>query len=278
MNKILLTLTFLCTLVVVNYAQTTIAGWTFPTGSSADAVADQGISSPFTKTFSSNGTSAIDFSKKGNSTKSAQATGWDAGKDVKYWQIMFTTKNYKNILLSSAQQSGGNNPGPRDFKVQYSVGFTSNWIDVENSKIKVVNDWTTGVLTRLQLPSECNDKDTLYIRWIMTSDTSSAGAVVASNGISKIDDIFIEGTKISTGIKDFHSSVFLVFPNPTSGILTITAQKAEAIEVEIYDLLGNCIFSDFNFTSGKNIDLSGFEKGVYIVNVEKYFNQKLILK
>ena len=68
--------------------QTTLAGWTFPTGTSADAAADQGIASAFVKVISAEGTSAIDFSKNGNTTKSAQATGWDGGNDKKFWQVM----------------------------------------------------------------------------------------------------------------------------------------------------------------------------------------------
>jgi len=63
--------------------------------------------------FTMGGTSGIEF-KNGLDTKAAQVTEWDNGMDVKAWVIEISTENFENLTISSIQQSGGNDPGPKD--------------------------------------------------------------------------------------------------------------------------------------------------------------------
>ncbi len=182
----------LCILPFLTFAQDTLVKWTFPNNPD-DSIADGGIPANAGMMISANGgTSAMNFTYSGLTTMSAYATKWNSGNGTKYWQIKVVTLGYINLKISSKQKSSGT--GPRDFKVQYKNGFDSTWFDVPGAAVLDSNDWTHGVLTNIPLPIACNNQDTVYLRWIMTSNTSVTGSTVASGGTSRIDDIFIKGT------------------------------------------------------------------------------------
>jgi hypothetical protein len=177
------------------FGQTTLVTWNFPNNSD-DSIADGGIpadSGMYIKTYG--GTGAVTFPPAplpGGTTNCASAAKWTSGNGLKYWQIKVVTLGYSNILLSSKQYSSGT--GPRDFKAQYSTDSAANWYDFAGDTITVASNWTTGVLSNVHLPPACDNKDIVFIRWIMTSDSSvNVGETVKSTGTSKIDDIFITG-------------------------------------------------------------------------------------
>ena len=69
-----------------------------------------------------------------------------------------------------------------------------------------------------------------------------------------------------------------IFPNPSTGKFTIESKKSYIIDVSIIDLSGKVIYKDsFNNVNSKEVDLSEFAKGLYILqlNVE---NEKIISK
>ena len=178
MKKIFTYLTVIAFIGIMNFnvsAQDTIVQWTFPTES---GLADGGaITANLNQEIeTSGGTNDIQF-KNGITTKAAQATGWNDGADEKKWKVEFETTGYTNIKLSSIITSGGNDPGPRDFKVQYRAE-NGEWTDIENSEFQTANDWTTGALVELPIPTICNDQALIKIRWIMTSDTATNGELV----------------------------------------------------------------------------------------------------
>ena len=61
----------------------------------------------------------------------------------------------------------------------------------------------------------------------------------------------------------------VLYPNPTKGILTITAASSLAVvDFSVYDVLGNLVFKKHSTNMlNESIDLSGFGSGVYIVGV-----------
>ncbi|MFA5418404.1 MAG: T9SS type A sorting domain-containing protein [Bacteroidales bacterium] len=242
-------------------AQDTLVQWTFPTES---GLADNGSieANLLQEIETAGGTSAIQF-KNGATTKAAQATEWENGNDAKKWKVAFATTGYSNIKLYSKISSGGQNPGPRDFKVQYKVG-SGSWTDVENSALKTANDWTTGAISDLPLSAECNNQADVQIRWIMTSDTASDGTVVVAEGISKIDDIFIVGDLSSGEDEILFNQVVNVFPNPANDYFTVeTSQYSKVI---LIDLTGKQIFS-MEVNDNAVVNVSEFKSGVYFLKV-----------
>lgn len=179
---------------VAQASGTSIVEWNFPNNPD-DAVADAGIAANSAKAITAEGgVNAPTFNITGASTYSARATGWDSGMDVKYWQIQFDASGYQTITFSSKQRSS--NTGPRDFKVQYKVGDGGTWTDIAGAGVTLADDFTSGVLTDIGLPSECDNQPSIYVRWIMTSDIAVGTSTVGSTGASRIDDITVLGQEI----------------------------------------------------------------------------------
>jgi hypothetical protein len=81
---------------------------------------------------------------------------------------------------------------------------------------------------------------------------------------------------ISVGINDDEiNSAIVIYPNPTSGLITIEGEDIEVVEV--FDISGKSIYKTVIERSGAmtqspikmlNIDLSTYSKGIYLVNVK----------
>ena len=56
-----------------------------------------------------------------------------------------------------------------------------------------------------------------------------------------------------------------LFPNPTTGELYAVIETAGSIKVEIRDIQGRMSYSNSNYTNGTQIDLTGFNNGLYLV-------------
>ncbi|MDY6436298.1 MAG: thiol protease/hemagglutinin PrtT [Bacteroidales bacterium] len=56
-----------------------------------------------------------------------------------------------------------------------------------------------------------------------------------------------------------------IYPNPTTGVFTVEAENIS--RVEVYNLIGQKVFSEEMFTSKTNIDMTGFDTGIYMVRI-----------
>jgi hypothetical protein len=73
-----------------------------------------------------------------------------------------------------------------------------------------------------------------------------------------------------------------VYPNPSSGKFTISSNSTISA-LEIYNLLGELIYSDFklNQQKSKEIDLSGSAKGIYFIKTysgTKIYTRKIVVQ
>lgn len=239
--KQIFTLFIMLLLVNVLSAQTeTLAKWTFPNDNLADTIAEE-ASALNTNAYltTTGGTGAISM-KNGATTKAAQADGWDNGQGTKAWQIALCTTGYEHISLSSKQQSGNTDPGPRDFKIQYKIGQVREWTDVENGTLTVLNDWTTGALNALALPIDADNQTLVFVRWVLTSDNDINGNPLTSAGKTKIDDILVTG-EVLTGINEpALLSLVSIWPNPCKGQLNIHAKQSVKL-ISVYNNLGQVV-------------------------------------
>ena len=268
-STIIISLIFALLIGATCQAQTLLAKWTFPTGNPSDSLADGGLPVNLTKAIRTDGgTSAIDFSKNGLTTKSAQATGWDNGAMTKSWLLEISSLGYDHLKISSKQQSGGNNPGPRDYAIQYRIGSGGSWTDVPNATIVTANDWTTSVVDSVPLPGTCANQPSLFLRWLMTTNTSSTGGTVLATGIDKIDDIYITGKQLSSAVNESDSyTVCRIFPNPATGNITIDS-KETVMEAFVINCQGICWYRQpapdpHSFI----INTSSLPSGIYIVKI-----------
>ncbi len=74
------------------------------------------------------------------------------------------------------------------------------------------------------------------------------------------------------GIADLSANGISIYPNPTSGKLTINNEQLTIKNIEITDITGKTILSFSNFQinqfSNYEIDLSDFENGIYIISIQ----------
>jgi len=202
----------------------TLSGWTFPTGTETDLNANLGteqnmgydirmeddLAGTQGTIYFTNGQVENDFA--------ATAEGWNAGVEHKFWSIKFKAPYHRDFRVSSKQRSGDNKPGPRDWKLQYQLSGQDVWTDIPGGELTCANDWTTAVIEDLMVPAEANyPESSVYIRWVMTSNTSITGEDVLVDGVSKIDDILITGVS-PTGVREpINFSEFTIYPNPATG-------------------------------------------------------------
>ncbi len=68
-----------------------------------------------------------------------------------------------------------------------------------------------------------------------------------------------------------NSQLISIFPNPSNGKFTVTANNNNIDAIEIYNAMGSRVFStsEIKLLKSKEIDLSNFAKGVYFIKVSK---------
>lgn len=245
-------------------AQEVVAGWTFP-GSSAEA--DTGTAENIGREIITiGGTSDIEF-KNGFETKAAQASSWEGGTGTKAWVITIGTIQYTNLKLSSRQQSGGTDPGPKFFKLKYSLDEGESWIDIPDGDITVENDWETSFVESLDLPVECENIANVMICWMMVSEVASgSGGNVQAEGKSKIDDIFIYGEKISGLNENIYSNV-TIGPNPTTESISISSENVIE-EIRLMDISGRVVKKNIPNASYSIMNVEGLKSDLYFIIVK----------
>ncbi|MEH7156086.1 5'-nucleotidase C-terminal domain-containing protein [Neobacillus drentensis] len=223
-----------------------LAKWDFSSATNK-LIATSGIASNLDKTLTATG-AAISTTYVGGPTTGVQvpnATPWTSNPS--FWKVGISTKGHKNITLSSKQYSS--NTGPRDFKVQYSLD-NSNWVDVSGATVSVAANWTNGVLTNVALPSDANDKDVVYVRWIKTSEIAANGSALASTGTSRMGEIEFKGEAVVTTPQPDPGAV------PGQGKITLGN-----------DALANITFSLRETTTGVWHDFTSDANGVFTHNL-----------
>jgi hypothetical protein len=276
--KRLLTLALVSLFSFSLHAQDTLAGWTFPTGTLFDSLANHWPMSNIPASIQAlGGTTVINFTTNGVSTYSAQATGWDNGMNTKYWQVWFISTGYEHIKLSGIVRSGGNNPGPRDFKIQFKVGETGSWADVPGGTVVTQANWTGGVTNNLDLPTAAsNQTEIVFVRWLMSSNLDINGVDVISTGISKMDNIIVTGDQINTGIDNIIESQIQLFPNPSSGVLNIS--NISGGKISVFSMTGQLVATQYNSDNQTDVilDLRGLTPGVYFCRIGENNGGKIL--
>ncbi|MBN2682717.1 MAG: T9SS type A sorting domain-containing protein [Bacteroidales bacterium] len=250
----------------------TITGWSFPNPDDIELNANMGLSGNLGYDIRAEDTSfnqrtiSLTNGADGTGDYAATAEGWDEGANNKAWSIKFKANGYSNMKVSSKQRSGDTNPGPKDFKIQCQLSGQP-WIDVVGGNVTVANDWTTGVVDRLALPSEIDlpGSTSIYIRWIMTSNDDIMGGTVASTGTSKIDDILVIGEASGSGIETIiYADKLNVYPNPSNDIINVESED-EIVLIQVYNLMGAKILDYKVNSTFSSLDVSELTNGMYIL-------------
>ena len=96
------------------------------------------------------------------------------------------------------------------------------------------------------------------------------------NGQIPESETNIEFCEDQSGIESLLASQVTVYPNPTNGILEIIAPTTfNGAKIQLLDIEGKTVESWSNWT-GSKLDLASFDKGIYILVLEK--NRTIIRK
>jgi hypothetical protein len=72
-------------------------------------------------------------------------------------------------------------------------------------------------------------------------------------------------TPASTAISTINVDNVNVYPNPTTGLVTI--QNVEGADVAVYNMLGMCVYSEIEVEGNISVDMSNMAEGTYIVRI-----------
>ena len=102
-------------------------------------------------------------------------------------------------------------------------------------------------------------------------DDTLLGTECSDGDPTTFDDIYIDcdvcqGFTV-LGIEDNEKVLFSLYPNPSSGLITLNLVSGLSGNCEVYDLRGQLIFKSIISERTINIDLSSFPASMYIVKV-----------
>ncbi|WP_100333111.1 immunoglobulin-like domain-containing protein [Bacillus alkalisoli] len=164
---------------------TTVVEWNF---NHDQPIATGGTESNATQEITSAGSTITGYVVgHGSNSRAINSNRWHVGEE-KYWMIKFNTVGYENLSLSSKQY--GSSTGPRDFQVQYSLDGQA-WQNISGGDLEIVGVNTWNSIDNLSLPQEANNQETVYVRWLNTSNVSIGGNTVGSTGTNRMDDIVV---------------------------------------------------------------------------------------
>ena len=89
----------------------------------------------------------------------------------------------------------------------------------------------------------------------------------------------IEGTTLS--INNENLIKFAVYPNPSSDVFNIRLNNITNYNLFVRDITTKLLFKYSGKNSNYELDLSGFAKGIYLLEIESnnmYTTKKIILK
>jgi hypothetical protein len=175
-------------------SQTTVVEWHFPNNPD-DAIADGGSPDNLGKIITTQGgTGTLVFNQDGIATRCAAADNWDNGANVKFWQIEFSTSGYTRLTAESQMLSfSPGDFGPKDWTVQYRIGESGHWTAFYQFEISPGNQWYAMPAT--DLPRECSNQPSVYIRWMMTSNVPTQGSgAVDHDAFSRMDNIVVKSS------------------------------------------------------------------------------------
>jgi hypothetical protein len=88
----------------------------------------------------------------------------------------------------------------------------------------------------------------------------------SGNYLGIIESVPMSPRSIETGVKAITESEFLIYPNPTKGIIKINA--SEKADLSVFNLQGVKVFSELNVLPNTDVNLSSLSKGAYLVKLK----------
>ncbi|SCY76390.1 T9SS type A sorting domain-containing protein [Flavobacterium caeni] len=196
---------------------------------------------------------------------SDQATAFGTGSN-RYWKVFLN--NGTGFATTSA-----NWPIPQGGHTYSTIDY--GYDALADSAGGNLGDQTWSVLDM----NNDNKPDLVVTAQTVEFEQFSNQAIAFGTGSSRYWKVFLNSGLLETGSFTSDASAVVVYPNPSNGQFHVaTHAETNDIDLKVVDLSGRVILHQ---TNSKTIDLSGFPKGVYILNVgigEASYSKKLMLK
>ncbi len=128
-------------------------------------------------------------------TSKTSALGWGS---YPYFETVVSTAGFENIKFSA--KLGGSKKAPKEWKLQYSLDGV-NYTDVNDAVYSINKNKTMEqAFNDIQLPAECNNVKTLYIRMVVSKNLAINGTdtiINSTSGDAAVNNIKITGASLS---------------------------------------------------------------------------------
>jgi hypothetical protein len=107
-----------------------------------------------------------------------------------------------------------------------------------------------------------SETDTLYLNW--NSDSSESYTVIVTDASGCVASLEVS----QTGVNDLNSLVFGLFPNPTTGAITLqVSTEVEDLDMQVFDATGRVVFAQDNLIvqGSISLDFSYLSTGTYTI-------------
>jgi hypothetical protein len=118
--------------------------------------------------------------------------------------------------------------------------------------------------------------DTLLILY----SSSSLDYRPKAGSVLWIDDASVS---LATGVEEFlaDENEMIIYPNPSNGSFSVKRENNRSQTIEVFNVIGEKIYSGINNREALNIDISTSPKGIYFVRIsdgEKITSEKIIIQ
>lgn len=133
-----------------------------------------------------------------------RVTGFSSGANKAWLVTKLSSAGFTGVQASIDLRASA--AGPSDFRVEYSTDGTTWAPATAPADIKILTDVGSGVFETFSvaLPEDADNQETLYVRWLLTSNTAVNGGAIDFNGALNINNIVLSGVSSED---DMNSSI-----------------------------------------------------------------------
>ena len=114
--------------------------------------------------------------------------------------------------------------------------------------------------------------DYVKVTWTATGEIEIINNIAANQAI-----IIKEGSGVLSSENNLKETAFSLYPNPSSnGIFKLSVLNQEKVSVQVFDISGRLISKKNNLKDNEQINLSQYQKGIYIAKLSSETNNRTL--